>query len=396
MRIAYVCADPGVPVFGCKGCSVHVQEVIRALQHQGHTVTLFTPRLGGAPPADLQTVAVESLPSLPRGDLGGRELAAIAANQTLDQRLRQAGSFDLVYERYSLWSFAAMEYAQAQGIPGVLEVNAPLIEEQALHRGLLRPALAQQVAQRVFTATSLRVAVSGSVADYVRAYTPKTAPVQVVANGVNPDRFPQVERPLHRPDYTVGFVGTMKAWHGLPILGEAFALLRQQVPQARLLLVGDGPMGSHFLQELAGRGLADAVDWRGAVPADQVPPLLQQMDVAVAPYPALDRFYFSPLKVYEYMAAGLPVVASDLGQLWQVIQPGVNGMLSPAGDSEALARHLSRLAMNPEERHHLGAAARQTILSQHTWSHRVQQILRCARASAPATLATPAILTQVS
>lgn len=135
-RLAYVCADPGVPVFGGKGASVHVQEVVRALVEKGVRVELFASRTGGDPPPGLEEVPLHRLPSPPKGDLEKRERELLAANDELREALEAAGPFDAVYERYSLWSFAGMEYAARTAVSGILEVNAPLIEEQAAHRGL--------------------------------------------------------------------------------------------------------------------------------------------------------------------------------------------------------------------------------------------------------------------
>src|SRR5262245_61539196 len=111
MRIAYVNADSGVPAFGTKGCSVHVQEVIRAMLLCGAEVELFARRLGGAPPVDLANVPVHVLSPLPNGDTVARERAALARNDEMAQRLA-LGNFDLVYERYSLWSYAGMDFAR--------------------------------------------------------------------------------------------------------------------------------------------------------------------------------------------------------------------------------------------------------------------------------------------
>src|SRR6185503_7748943 len=135
MRVAYVNADPGVPAFGAKGCSVHVQEILRAMVLCGAEVELFTRRTGGDPPADLAAIPVHGFSPLPAEDTGARERAALTANEEIAQRLA-VGSFDLIYERYSLWSYAGMEFARHTGVPGVLEVNAPLIEEQSAHRSL--------------------------------------------------------------------------------------------------------------------------------------------------------------------------------------------------------------------------------------------------------------------
>ena len=147
MRLAYVCADPGIPVFGSKGCSIHVQEFLRAAQGLGHELTLIAARVENAPPADLRDVHVvhSPLPSAAKGT--SRELVAYQNNEAYLSALREHAPFGAVYERYSLWSTAGMAYAAEAGIPGILEVNAPLIEEQAQHRDLANRDLAESVAR---------------------------------------------------------------------------------------------------------------------------------------------------------------------------------------------------------------------------------------------------------
>src|SRR5437667_4925419 len=170
MRIAYITADPGVPVFGRKGCSIHVQEVLRAMAKLGAQIDLFAtstrrredsglcqpepnplPHAGGCAGEipGLENVRLHPLPAAPKGDLAFREQQCLAANGALRAALERQGPFTLVYERYSLWSFAGMEYARDTATPALLEVNAPLMEEQAEHRGLVDRASAQRVAERV-------------------------------------------------------------------------------------------------------------------------------------------------------------------------------------------------------------------------------------------------------
>lgn len=99
------------------------------------------------------------------------------------------------------------------------------------------------------------------------------------------------------------------------------------------------------------------------------------MDAAVAPYPDYPDFYFSPLKIYEYMAAGLPVVASRIGQVAELIQDGTNGLLYQPGDAVALSAALNRLRCEPMLRSSLGRAARETVLHDHTWEAVAKRIL---------------------
>ncbi|MBD2693374.1 glycosyltransferase [Anabaena catenula] len=377
MRIAYICADPGIPVFGQKGCSIHVQEVIRALQKQGCDVDLFATRIGGIAPADLANIVVHQLPAIPKVKRAIREQVALEINSDLRLDLQRFGTFDFIYERYSLWSYSAMKFAQERGIPGLLEVNSPLITEQAKHRGLIDIHSAEQVAHQVFQAATALIAVSEEVKTYLMNYV-DSSKVHVIPNGVNPERFSNINTSTESETFMVGFVGTLKPWHGLPILTEAFAQLHQKVPESRLLIVGDGPERENIEAELSALGLNTLTQFTGAVSPDQVPQFLAKMDVAVAPYPAQSDFYFSPLKVYEYMAAGLPVVVSKIGQLVDLIEPGVNGILCPPGDAIALAEALEKLWRSPTLRQSLGQAARQKVMKHHTWDAIVTQILHIA------------------
>lgn len=381
-RIAYICADPGVPGFGCKGASVHVQEVIRAMHRLGATVELFAARIGGDVPNDLRHLRVHQLPTPPKGELAERERALLAANDAMTTALSGAGTFDLIYERYSLWSFAAMEFARSHGIRSVLEVNAPLIDEQAAHRGLSDREAAEAVAKRAFAAASAIGCVSEKVAEWVRTRCAAPAKVHVVPNAVNPHRFgPKVtaHQPPSADAFVVGFVGTLKPWHGLPVLADAFIQLHRLNPAARLLIVGDGPEREALSSSLAAHGLTDAVHFTGAVTPEEIPGWLASMHVAVAPYPALDNFYFSPLKLFEYLAAGLPTVASRIGQVMELLREGETGLLVTPGDATSLCSTLARLRADASLRAQLGANGRAYVERHHTWDAAVARLLKLAK-----------------
>ncbi|GAA3763559.1 glycosyltransferase involved in cell wall biosynthesis [Spinactinospora alkalitolerans] len=379
MRIAYVCADPGVPVFGSKGASIHVQEVLRRLLARGARVELFCMRTGGPAPADLAGVAVHEAAPARAEDTGRRERMTMRAATALEGLLRRAAPFDLVYERYALWGGFGAEWAHASGVPGVLEVNAPLIEEQAAHRGLVHRRAAEANLTRTLAVAPTVVCVSGPVAAWARERGAAAERVHVVPNGVDTDRFRPAPAEPAGP-FTVGFSGSLKSWHGVHALLDACAPLPDDT---RLLLVGDGPEGGALRRRAAEGRLAGRVEFTGALPADRVPAQLRRMHVAAAPYhPGAGR-YFSPLKVYEYLAAGLPVVAGDIGQNAEVVAPGRNGVLVPPGDAGALAGALADLRGDPATRTRMRAAARRTALG-HTWEATVTRILAAAGVPAEA------------
>ncbi|GAB3452649.1 glycosyltransferase family 4 protein [Kineococcus endophyticus] len=379
MRVVVVSLDPGVPVFGGKGCSVHVQEVLRVLLAAGHDVHVVTTRPGGEPGAGLAGVRTHPV-HLPGGrSRAEREQDLVAADGQVAALVRElvagADAGALVYERYALFGCAAQEVAAELGVPAVLEVNAPLPVEQARHRSLHDVATAWDRTRRALVAARRVVAVSSAVADWIRDLAPG-ADVRVVANGVDVDRF----RPAGDPGRTgaaaplrIAFVGAFRPWHGVHLLVEAVGRLRAQPgPALELLLVGDGPERAAALARAAELGLA--VQAPGAVDPAQVPALLARADVAVAPYPAGAR-YFSPLKVAEYLACGTATVAATVGDLATTYRDGTELLLVPAGDVDALAVALQRLRTTPSLRAALGAAGRRAVVERGTWTRVVDRSL---------------------
>src|SRR5262249_43405581 len=168
----------------------------------------------------------------------------------------------------------------------------------------------------------------------------------------------------------IGFVGSLKPWHGVDLLLEAFADLRDK--QLRLLIVGDGPQAETLRSRAMAPDLAGTVVFTGQIPHTQIGAYLAAMDIAVAPYraPGPDEgdFYFSPLKVFEYMAAGRPVVAPRLGQIREVVEHGQHGLLYPPDDTRALTTHLLQLIRNPAQRTQMGRAGATHVGQQYTWS----------------------------
>ncbi len=385
MRIAYICADPGVPVFGSKGCSIHVQEMVRAMLARGAEVELFVARSGGKPPQDLQNCLVHEM-SIPNcEDTRAREVEQVLWNQRVVRALSNRPSFDFVYERHALWSANALVWAKHKNIPSVLEVNAPLIDEQSKHRKLVQTHLAGVLTRQAMRNARTTYVVSNAIVSYCRNFVSAKRSVHVIPNGVNTDRFsPAAEAIDPFPGFTIGFIGSLKPWHGVNELVDAFLrvcrstrldpMQSQRRIQCRLLIVGDGPERQPIIARIQEHAeLRDSVKLIGAVDPQAVPGWLNSMDVAVAPYPDLSDFYFSPLKVYEYMAAGRVVLGSATGQIRELIEHGINGWLYPSGDIDSMARALIDLRQDDSLREQFGRAARETAVG-HSWANVLDQI----------------------
>lgn len=401
MRICYLCADSGVELTKYNGSAAHVRGLVGAFVELGHDVDLLMARTDGAEETGARVCRipgakfVRSLNPLARripSDDGGVSTTAVlralrriwsnsAVERTLDRELSRHRP-DLIYERYSPFCVAGSVVARRLDLPHVLEVNAPLAWEGARHRGQAMNDAAEVLESLTFEASGRIVAVSDELREMLEKAGIDRTKILVLPNAVNPRSFGD-EGPKLPPGLddkiVVGFVGSLKAWHGVEVLVEAFAGLAED-PRFHLLVVGDGPM-REAITGLESR-CPTQVTFTGPVHPTDVPAYLRTMDMAVAPYPKLERFYFSPLKVLEYMASGTAVVASGIGQLTSLLQDEKTALLVEPGDPQALAGALRRLADDETLRTELGRRAADEIREHHGWTQRAERILELARAVA--------------
>jgi len=386
MRLAYLCADRGIPLGGNKGASVHVRAVSQALAERGHDVNVVAVRVGTTPPRRFRPRILEvpfdrTLKSLRRSiDGEGRsvlsnEIYSLLLNSVCHEGLvevENGGKIDGIYERYSLWSVAGLRFARSRGIPFVLEANAPLVLEQEEYRDLELRETAQGIERFLFSQADAIFVPSRELETYIKGRVGERRKIFVTPNGVHTSHFSgphpleDESRRSSRDRFTVVFLGSLKPWHGVEVLLRAFKRLKTRVPDATLLVIGDGPMRAEVerLQQEMG---TEVVRLTGEVPHHEIPARLRTADVGVAPYPDLEPFYFSPMKVIEYMAAGLPVVASSIGQLDDLVDDGQNGLLVRPGDLAGLVEALESLALDRRLRSRLGRRAQRRALRKYSW-----------------------------
>lgn len=408
MNILYLNPDRGIPVLGGKGASVHVREFVTALAGQGHDVALVCATLGDGnapPPArvfdlppgveTVELLAEATRLGLPPSALDDRttrrELGRLAYDRTFGARLHpllEGHRFrpDVVYERYALFHSAGAGVARTLGVPRILEVNAPLVQEQERFRGLCLKDMALAAEQASFHGADAVMAVSDEVAAYVAGTGVAPERIHVVPNGVDTERFlpgggaAAVRARLGLNDApVVGFIGSFKPWHGVAFLIDAFAALARTHPGVRLLCVGEGPELEPAREMVAAHGLADRAVFTGRIPHRDIPSHLAAMDVSVAPYLPSPDFYFSPLKVVESLAVGTPVVASRIGQLEHLVDHGKTGLLFAPGDQADFTAKVLDLIRNVPARRDMAGAARRRALSEFDWDRVVSRTVDEAR-----------------
>jgi glycosyltransferase involved in cell wall biosynthesis len=368
-RLAYLSTDPGIAYGGTKGAAVHVAEVTRALADAGADVLLVTCSASRGAPEPPAGVTLELLPGPGKRSSADERLTAEPQRaEWLCERLAGFGA-DALYERLGLHSSAGANAARSLGIPHLVELNAPLLEEAARFRSLDRAADAARLERAVLAGADAVFAVSAPLAAYASGRGARR--VEVLPNAVALERFaPARHDGGGRP--TAVFAGTLRPWHGAETIAEAWTLLGRTAPD--LLVVGDGH----------GRELLEAAGARvtGAVPHAAVPALLAQAQIGLAPYARAAPDYFSPLKLFEYLAAGLATVAGDLPAV-RAIVTDAEALLVPRGDAAAFAEAVAALA-DAGHRARLGAAGRALVAAEHTWDRRARRILAAASELAPA------------
>jgi glycosyltransferase involved in cell wall biosynthesis len=349
MRVVYLCADRGIPLGGLKGASVHMAQIVSALARTGAEVLLLPRSVSADSELLPEGVAVEPLPSA--------AVDAMLANW-LEARLRLFGAQALC-ERFALHSAAGATAAARLQIPHIVELNAPLPVEAARYRTLDRPGEAHRLERAVLAGADLVLAVSAPLAAYARARG--ATRVEIFPNAVDVRQFTVPSRPR---ELRCVFLGALRPWHGVGTIVEAWRLLGPEAPS--LLVVGDGP------ERAALEALGAEVT--GAVPHEQVPGLLSTAAIGLAPYASDAPDYFSPLKLFEYLAAGLAVVAGSLPGVRDVVGPE-HAVLVPPGDPEALATAVTALVRDEARRSRLGAAGRELVVARHTWDARATRIV---------------------
>lgn len=398
MRIAYICADRGVHPGGCGGSSTHVRELVRALVDRGHDVTLIAAAADGAADAipcrviDLQAdAAVAALRRLIQrsaraaGDSSRapHEVQALLLNQAVSAALAEMNPPpDVVYERQSLWSTAGLDFASRKGIPHLLEVNAPLVDQQRDYRELELVAAAEAIENLLLAGSDRVLVTSNALTDYAHLHGASRRSVRVVPCGVAASMFtdPAAEKPHDPSRFVIGFVGSLKPWHGIDVLLRAFRKLHAADRCYRLLVVGDGPMHDEVDRYLRMHGLDAFSELAGSVDPADIPGQLARMDAGVAPYPSLPTFYFSPLKLWEYAAAGVPILASETGDLPRLFPHREAALLHPPGSASKLAAHIMQLRAQPDLGARLARRARQ-IARTHTWDRIAARVERVAQSA---------------
>ncbi len=392
MKLLYVAS--GIPVPGTLGGSTHTLEVARGLAARGHTVHVVA--CSGAGRANLAALARPISGRYAGFYLHHLDIPKSAAllSAPLILRLARAIAPDLVIERYYNFAGAGIWAAQCLGIHSILEVNALIVDPPEVFKRRLDDRLGRPMRRWALTQCRWADRIVTPLHTTVPPEIPRAKIVELPW-GANVERFalgswelgvrrwcavPQLPTPNSQLP-TVVFLGSFRAWHGVLDFVRAAMLLLAEGRDCRFLLIGDGP--ERAAAERLAAGWPGRFTFTGAVAYDAVPQLLAGATIGVAPFntaahPALRSagFFWSPLKVYEYMAAGLPAVTADLHPLNQVIRDQQEGALFAEGDLPGLAAAIARLLDDPAAARALGLRARERVAAHYSWARHCEALER--------------------
>ena len=290
---------------------------------------------------------------------------------------------DMVYERYSLCTFAPALACRLAGIAHVLEVNDSVVIERSRPLKLARTA--RFLERRILLGTSLIVTISQQFRHQLAdGFGLDPQKILVCPNAVSTRRFilrqrlddqdKQSLRQRHGigAQRVIGSAGQFVAWHGLPkfIAAAADCIRRNDL---FVLFIGDGPTRQETLAVAQQHGLADRVRFTGMVAHAAVPDHLELLDVAVIPY---SNIHGSPMKLMEFMAMQLPVIAPALPPILEVLQDGETGFVFAYDDMAAMVRALERCLADPALMQRVGRNAQAHVAAHLTWDAHARVVLQ--------------------
>ncbi|MCB2106409.1 MAG: glycosyltransferase family 4 protein [Rhodobacteraceae bacterium] len=365
------------------GQNVHIEELIAAFRRAGHEVEVVGPSSHAKSEFGSDGGTLSRLrQALPQWI---SEILEFAYSLLAFARLyRAAKAFkpDFLYERHNLYLMAGAWLRRLTELPYILEVNAPLYDERAANGQARLGALARWTETSVWKTADIALPVTQVLADIMMSAGTPRERILVVPNGINPAEFANgtPKRDLRSElgvagSIVIGFTGFVRAWHGLPGVVDAMADLVPEI-DCKFLIVGDGPAVSDIKQRAAEKNIADRVFITGIIKREDMSAYVAAFDIAMQPQATP---YASPLKLFEYLALGKPVIAPDQPNLREILTHEDNALLFDPHDDASLGVALTRLLRDPDLRARLGTSAKATISRRGlTWDDNARRVVERA------------------
>lgn len=369
--------------------AVHIMGTVREWRKMGHVVEILSPpgvqiesghlSSGNGRPSALSMVLRSLIRLVPEILFEVMELFYNLFALSILSRSLSNGGVDMIFERYSLLTLAGAWYAKRRSIPFFLEVNYTTYTPLFRKRSAVLMPVARMMERFIFKNATGLVAVSSCLNDQLVSMGVDTGRIITLPNAADPAVFKARKAPeelLQRLGIkgrrVVGFVGFFYPWHGLDLMIEAVPQVLARVPETVFLLIGDGPTKRELEKKVSEQGYGSSVRFLGRLRHEELPDYISLFDVAVVPH---SNDYGSPMKVFEYMAVGKPVVAPDLGPLRDGITSGKEGILFAPGDAAALGTAITEILGDERTMEMMSSAARRKVETERNWAYNATEIL---------------------
>ncbi|MFH2001019.1 MAG: glycosyltransferase family 4 protein [Planctomycetota bacterium] len=286
---------------------------------------------------------------------------------------------DFIYERYALGNYAGVLAAHWARLPIVLEVNSPLAREKNDTGQLHFKWLAETSERNILKWATKIIVVSGVLKEIFVQQGIDPRKLIVIPNGIHAHDYLHRNGSTSREKYglgdsiVIGFIGFFREWHKLDQVLDLFADQLYDL-NVKLLMVGDGPVRGELEDKVRALNLHDRVIWTGIVEHARIPDALSAMDIALQPGVTE---YASPLKIFDYMAAGRAIVAPRQKNILELLDDNETGLLYEPGNMKEMGEALRRLVLDPELRERIGRAARNRLEEGgFTWDSNAERVLQ--------------------
>jgi len=296
----------------------------------------------------------------------------------------KAYKFDILYTRNVSFALLAILLKKIKKSKLVLELNGLYSMHREFEKKILRIGLVKNIQMaimdylEIFTAkkSDAVVAVTQRIKEILIKRGIDESKVTVIPNGANVNLFKPIsdlivisklrnKYNINKDAHIVMFVGNLAYWQGVEYLIQSAPLVLKAIPDTMFLIVGEGELKNELVNLAKKMGVSDKCIFTGNVPYEKVPLYINMADVCVVPKKVLG-FGYSPLKLYEYMACGKPVIATNTAG-FEILEKHNAGLLVNPENPEELSNAIIKLLLNRKLREQMGANGRELVVREYSW-----------------------------